>query len=112
AFRRLAAGGGKPALLILLAAGERMQRWPQMLPGSQAVLFSSLATNGNGWDAADIVVQKLPDGPRTIVQEGGFFGRYLRSGHIVFVQQGTLFAAPFDVSRLELTGPPIPAIEA
>ena len=30
----------------------------------------------------------------------------------MFVQQGTLFVAPFDVSRLEVTGPPVPAIEA
>lgn len=33
------------------------------------------------------------------------------SGHLLFVRDGTLFAAPFDIDRLELVGPPVPALE-
>src|SRR6185436_11246511 len=70
-------------------------RWPQVLPGSKAVLFTS-GVAGN-YDAAALVVQRLPDGPRKVVYRGGYYGRYLRSGHLVFIRDGTLFAVPFDL---------------
>jgi serine/threonine-protein kinase len=112
-LNRVSAAGGAATGLIPLVEGEGAQRFPQVLPGSKAVLYSSIATTANGvWDQADVVVQRLPDGPRTVLQKGGYFARFVRSGHILYVQQGTLFAAPFDLDRLELTGPPAPAIEA
>ena len=40
-----------------------------------------------------------------------YAGRYLPSGHLVYVQDGTLFAAPFDLDRLMTTGPAVPALE-
>ena len=109
---RVSAAGGAPSPLIRLADGEAMQRWPQMLPGSKAVLFTSLGSGSSVFDAAQIVVQTLPDGPRTVLAKNAYFGRYARSGHVLYVQQGTLFAAPFDVNRLELTGAGVPAVEA
>jgi dipeptidyl aminopeptidase/acylaminoacyl peptidase len=57
------------------------------------------------------VVQALPMGTRKIVQRGAYHGRYLMSGHLVYIHDGTLFAAPFDLERLEVKGPPVPALE-
>jgi Tol biopolymer transport system component len=112
-LQRVPAAGGTPGPLIPLAEGEGMQRWPQMLPGSKALLYSSLPVSANGvWDQGEVVVQKLPDGPRQVLHKGGYFARYARSGHILFIQQGTLFAAPFDAGRVELTGAPVPVIES
>ena len=45
------------------------------------------------------------------MQRGGYHGRYLPSGHLVYMHEGTLFAAPFDLDRLELTGQPVPVLE-
>lgn len=56
-------------------------------------------------------MQSLAGGTRTIVQRGGFYGRYLPSGHLVFIHDETLFAAPFDLNRLEVTGQPVPALQ-
>jgi len=64
-----------------------------------------------GFDAANIVVQALPTGARKIVQRGGYFGRYVASGHLVYVHEATLFAAPFDLERLEVTGQAVPVLE-
>ena len=36
--------------------------------------------------------------------------RYIPTGHIVFLRQGTLMAAPFDPGRGRLTGTPAPAV--
>ena len=45
------------------------------------------------------------------MQQGGIYGRYLPTRHLAYVREGTLFAAPFDLGRLEVTGPPAPIVE-
>jgi hypothetical protein len=42
--------------------------------------------------------------------ERGTLPMFAASGHLMFFRDGELFAAAFDVDRLELTGPPIQAI--
>ena len=48
------------------------------------------------------------------VQRGGYFGRYLATsngaGHLIYIHQGTLFAVPFDLGRLEVRGTPVPVL--
>ena len=105
------AAGGTPEPLLQLSEAEVTQRWPQVLPGGRAVLFTSHTSTTTGYDQATIVVQALPAGERTIVQRQGYYARYLPSGHLVYVHQGTLFAAPFDLDRLEVTGQAVPALE-
>jgi serine/threonine-protein kinase len=60
---------------------------------------------------AYIVAQRLPGGERKIVQRDAYYGRYLPSGHLVYIHQGTLFAAPFNLERLEITAEPVPVLE-
>jgi len=36
--------------------------------------------------------------------------RYIPTGHLVFLRQGTLMVVPFDLGRHEVTGRPVPAI--
>ena len=106
---RVSSAGGTPEPLTSLTEGEPTQRWPQVLPGGKGVLFTG-GTNG-AYEGANIVVQSLPAGARKIVQRGGYHGRYLPSGHLVYIHAGTLFAAPFDLDRLEVTAQPVPALE-
>ena len=107
---RVSSDGGVPTPLTTLAEGEVIQRWPQLLPGGKAVLYTSSSVASN-WDNATLVVQPLPTGPRKVVQRGGMYGRYLSSGHLVYVRGGTLVAVPFDLARLEAAGPPVAALE-
>ena len=60
---------------------------------------------------AELIVQPLPGGAPKVVHRGGFYGRYLPSGHLLYVHAGTLWAAPFDLDRLAVSGPPVPVIE-
>ena len=53
----------------------------------------------------------MASGQRKTVQRGGFYARYLPSGHVVYMHEGTLFAVPFDLKRLEVTGQPAPILE-
>ena len=107
---RVSSAGGTPVPLTKLGAGEVTHRWPQVLPGGRAVTYTAHSSIA-GFDDATIVVQPLPDGTPKIVQRGGYYGRYLPSGHFVYVHQGTLFVMPFDIARLEPTGQPVPVID-
>ena len=100
---RISADGGTPQPLTPLADGEVTQRWPYVLPGGRAVLYTSSRVIG-AFDDANLVVLVLSTGARNVVQRGGYHARYLRSGHLVYMHEGALFAAPFDLGRLEVTG--------
>ncbi len=107
---RVSSNGGTPTPITSLADGEVAHGWPQILPGSAALLYASHASRMN-WDDATLVVQRLPAGERKIVLRGGSYGRYLASGHIVYLHDAKIFAVPFDLGRLEVTGPPFLALD-
>ena len=107
---RVSASGGTPTGFGTFSAGAMTQRWPQALPGGKAVLYSEHSTT-SGWDGANLVVASLSGGTPKVVVHGAYHGRYLQSGHLIYMQQGTLFAAPFDLNRLETIGQAVPAIE-
>lgn len=107
---RVSSAGGTPAPLTKLGAGEVTHRWASGPTGGNAVLYTA-HSSVTGFDDATIVVESLPAGTPKFVQRGGYYGRYLRSGHLVYFNQGTLFAEPFDLARLVPTGQPVPVIE-
>jgi serine/threonine-protein kinase len=112
---RVPAEGGQPQALTKLDEGELTHRWPQVLPGSKAVLFTAHAPTINSYEDASIDVQSLETGKRKTLWRGGYFGRYLPSGgsrgHLVYIHQGVLFGVPFDPARLEIEGTPAPLVE-
>jgi serine/threonine-protein kinase len=55
-------------------------------------------------------VQELGSGSRKTIVEGGS-AHYLPSGYLVYSVGGVLFAAPFDLSGLALTGAPARTVE-
>ncbi len=105
---RVSAAGGAPEALTK-ATEKELHRWPHVLPGARAVIYSS--TDAATFADGTIVAQSLADGAAKVVQRGGYFGRYVTSGHLVYLHDGTLFAAPFDPDRLEVTGHAVPALE-
>jgi Tol biopolymer transport system component/tRNA A-37 threonylcarbamoyl transferase component Bud32 len=106
---RIPSAGGPPTPVSELQSGDGTHRWPQILPGGKAVLFT--ASPSTAFDAANIEVMSLADHRRKTLVRGGTFGRYLPSGHLVYVNRGTLFAVRFDVDRLEVHGTPAPVLD-
>jgi serine/threonine protein kinase/Tol biopolymer transport system component len=106
---RIPSAGGPPTPVTDLQNGEVTHRWPQILPGGKAVLFT--ASPSRAFDGANIEVMSLADRRTKTLVRGGTFGRYLPSGHLIYVNRGTLFAAPFDVDRLEVHGTPAPVLD-
>ncbi len=104
---RVPAAGGTPELVIAAADGERMSS-PQLMPNGDAVLFSVTTSD---WDAAQVVVQSLSTGARTVLVEGGSDARYLPTGHLVYALDDGLFAVAFDADRLAVRGGPVSMIQ-
>jgi Tol biopolymer transport system component len=105
-FRVPSSGGEPKAVTKADAKGEnRGHLFPEVLPGGKAVLYT-IFTGGSLEDYA-IAVSALATGERKIVVKGGTYGRYAASGHLLYVRGGALFAVPFDLDRLEVTGVPV-----
>jgi len=107
---RVSSAGGTPEPATSPSQGELGHRFPQVLPGGKAVLYETSAVI-NGYDDATIYAQPLPSGERRLLLRHAYYAQYVGSGHLVFIRDGALFAARFDVDRLELTGEPAPVIE-
>jgi serine/threonine-protein kinase len=103
---RVSAAGGTAQAFIKpdTKKGELKFLLPQILPGDRAILFTVTHTPLPTWDDTEIVVQSLATGKRTVLIHGGADGRYLRSGHLLYLHRGTLMAVPFDLQRLEVAG--------
>ena len=108
---RVSATGGTPELVIPAEEGEQMDS-PHLLPDGESVLFSVTTSTGpTRWDEAQIVVQSLATGERTVVLQGGSDARYVPTGHLVYALESGLFAVAFDVDRLEVQGGPVSVAE-
>jgi serine/threonine-protein kinase len=71
--------------------------FPTLLPGSDAFLVS-----GQGLNTVDLVDLDTRE-VKNLVKEGTH-GTYLPTGHLVWTHGDNLLAAPFDLSRREITG--------
>ena len=106
---RVPAAGGTPQPFTRLdsSKGEITHRWPQVLPGGKAVVYAS----GIEFNSATIAVASLKSGAaKTLAIEGGY-PRYIAGGYLVFERQEGLYAVPFDLERLEVTGSPFPVLQ-
>jgi serine/threonine-protein kinase len=92
------AGGGQGKSFLSVTA----------LPDTLSVLTdSSVSANP---DANLIESVSLEGGGRKVVLRGGASPSYI-NGYLLFMRGGSLLAAPFDLKRLEVTGPVVPMIE-
>ena len=120
---RVSANGGEPEVVLKINPGEAADG-PQMLDGGRLLLFA-LATEAGAerWDRSQIIVQSVASGERHVLVRGGSAARYLptglgsparaerNGGHLVYAVGSSLFATPFDLTRLEARGTPVPIIE-
>ena len=107
---RLPVAGGAPQPFTKLGPGDSAHRRPQVLPGGGAVLFTS-SPSAASFGSADIEAISPKTGQVKIVQSGGYYGRYLPNGYLVYVHQGVLFGVKFDPQRLQESGAPLPLLQ-
>jgi serine/threonine-protein kinase len=104
-LRLVSAAGGQPTdLAVPDSARGELYRFPEFLPDARSAVFTAVTDSGPSLRAvtlADSLVKPL--GQR------GMSPHYVEGGYLVYAEQdGTLFAAPFDVRALRLIGAPQP----
>ena len=97
--------------MTTLQREEASHRLPHVLPGAHAVLFTTKTRRFGDWRATRIEALVRATGERRLLVEGGADARYVPTGHVLCVRNGTLMAVPFDASRLEVTGEPVGMID-
>jgi serine/threonine-protein kinase len=111
---RVSPNGGTPEVLVRVQAADGLVHGPQLLPDGDALLFT-LARPGpvtsDFWDKAEVVVHSLQTGKRKTLVSAGSEGRYLPTGHLVYMVEGTMMAARFDLRTLEVTSGDVPIVE-
>jgi serine/threonine-protein kinase len=102
---QVTSGGGTPRLLTALdrSKGEFSHRLPYFLPDGSAVVFTVTGLYLPSWDDARLAVVNVASGERRDIGPGAD-GRYLSSGHLIYMLSGKLIAAPFNVETREFVG--------
>ena len=103
----LPAGGGAPVHLTRLdTVRKEFAHWaPQLLPGERTVIYTSYATPVA---RSRIEALDLKSGRITVLAEGGVFGRYSPSGHLLYARDNAMFAIAFDADRVKTSGVAVP----
>jgi serine/threonine protein kinase/Tol biopolymer transport system component len=106
---RVRESGGPPERVTTLdTARHELTHWtPQVLPGGKAAIYNSYATPLN---RSRIDAVELASGYVTTLVQGAVYPRYV-DGYLLYVQDGAIFAAPFDPQQLRIFGSGVPVVE-
>ena len=104
---RVSSSGGTPAVIADLTGDSLSPRWPQILPGSKLVLFTAIGATGPNTATINV----LAEGKSRVLVRNGTFGRYLESGYLTYVNQGTLFAVRFSTDSAAVHGTSTPILD-
>jgi len=107
----ISANGGSPEEIASIQPdqGELAYYSPDILPGGESVLIT--ASTGGGFEKKTIVLLNTNTGERRTLVEEAADARYASSGHLIYARSDSLIAAPFDIDRLEISGPPVPVLQ-
>ena len=107
----VSASGGQPEIVSTIAPEPNVLSYSSLnsVPGGEAVILT--ARTGGGIENRRIDIVSTASGVRRTLINGGLHGQFSSSGHLVFSQGHSLMAAPFDLNRLELTGPAVPVLQ-
>ncbi|NIN71747.1 MAG: hypothetical protein GTO46_07405 [Gemmatimonadetes bacterium] len=108
-WRVPAAGGAAEPITQIDAGSDTIAHsWPVALPGKKAILV----TVAREAHPPSIAVLSLETGELKPVRESATHARYAKSGHLLYsTADGDLLAVPFDLTRLRVTGPPVPILD-
>jgi eukaryotic-like serine/threonine-protein kinase len=88
--------------------GEHAHRLPCCLPSQKGIVFTIMH---HDWDTKpSVAVLDLTTRECRPLLEDAADARYVTTGHLAFLRQGTLLAVPFDPVSLRITGQSVPAM--
>jgi serine/threonine-protein kinase len=107
---RVPAAGGPPERLTTADAksGETLHIYPQVLPGGKQAIFTIIS--GSNTERTRLGLLDLYGKSYRAIANGGAVNRYVPTGHLVYYRSGALFAVPFDLHRMAVTGNEVLAV--
>ena len=108
---RILPDGGKPESLTTPdpKREESSHRLPRWLPDGRAVLFTVMR---HGFDTQPwIAVLRLDSREWHPLLQNAADAKYVPTGHLVFLRQGTLMAVAFDLNKLQTIGQPFAVVK-
>jgi hypothetical protein len=101
-------GEGEPERV--LDGGLFFQRSARLVPGSRALIYTRQLI---GTETGSTRLLDLETGEDRLLIEDGVDARYVATGHLVFGRADqSLFAVPFDVDALEVTGSEVAVLDS
>ena len=109
-FFEVSASGGTPRRMGTVMKNP-VWRWPQILPEGKAVLFASGPAGFAFGNGASIAVAALGGTGEEKDLIAGTMPHLTATGDLIYAQNATLMAVPFNSKRLELAGSSLPVLE-
>jgi serine/threonine-protein kinase len=111
-LRRVSHLGGTAEVIWSSTAPAWAPRLPAPLPSARGVLFSLCDDPPFRCAEQSVWVLDFRSGEAEVLERDASRAWYTPTGHVVFVRRdGGVFAAPFDLGSLKLTGPAVPVLE-
>lgn len=110
----ISASGGTPETLLELDTenDERTFRFPDALPGGDAVIFTvGKYDSPNDYNDAQIIIYSRETGQRNLLIDGANMARFVGRNRIVYSLAGVLYSIGFDPESLKTRGEGTPIIE-
>ena len=82
--------------------------WPQLMPDAKHVIFTSFLAE---LDKSSIKLCSINGDEQVTLIENAIFGRYINSGHLVFIRDDNLMAVTFDSTSRQVLGTPKPVLD-
>ncbi len=103
---RVSADGGDPEQITTpdSATGERIHRWPHIMPDGKNLVFAISMAGDGGLPSYEMLATTTIDGGEHRVIERGADPRYVESGFLTYADgAGSIMAQSFDADRMELS---------
>jgi Tol biopolymer transport system component len=109
---QIPANGGTPAAVTKPGRDERSHRWPDVLPGGKAVLFTvGMLTSPGNYDGSPIAAVDLATGREKVLVPAARMARFVPPDRLVFQRDVKLYAVRFDPRTLTVLSAPVVVFE-
>ncbi len=112
--KMVSATGGTPSLVTKVdpSGGEIAHILPSFLPDGRHFLYSRYLGSGNGTYLGSLDARpEQQDSKRLLAAYAAYVPSSQGTGHLAFMQNGTVMAQAFDTARMELSGDPAPIVQ-
>jgi len=106
ALGRVSAAGGISEPFTTLTGKETHHQLPHALPDRRHVVFTALSPG-----RSDIAIAPIEGGAHRLLGLEGSGPMFVPPDHLLVARGASLFVAPFDLRRLQVTGTPVQVLE-